>query len=97
MVVERYSRPILVTASGTAINRATRLAYLSVKPTLDDVIVRLKNAKTGAEVWRVEADNGSGSHFENYNPPMMFPDGILVTIEGAGHDDAVCLGVIEPL
>jgi len=103
MVVERYARPIYISVTSQAatntdaIKRSTRLAFLSAKPTEADLHVTLKNAKTGAVVWKIEADDGAGSHFENFSPPLIFPDGINVHTEGGGTDSCVCLGVIEPL
>lgn len=98
MVKEFYSRPIRVTASGTAVNRDTRLSAVNVTAQAFDVTVHLNDGAGGQRLWTIEADNAAGSRPQSFAPPLRFRNGLYVEIvAGPGAATAVVnLAVVEP-
>ena len=102
---QTFSRPIHITNDNLtggyylASREATRIAAFSLKPQEGDVIVTFYDGPGGQELWGAEADNASGSHFEDFGRyPLLFPNGIYVKVtddSGANNWD-LYLAVVKP-
>ena len=80
--------------------RATRVSAISIRPQEADVIVSFLDGPGGEEVWRVEADNAAGSHFECFGSyPLLFKNGIYVkVVDDSGNSNwDMSVAVIEPM
>jgi hypothetical protein len=92
-----YARPIRVTASGTAIDRPTRVTALTVNAVDQDCIVNLRDGgSAGAIYWTVEADNASSSPTQSWNPGLNFLRNVYVEFVTKGNNSSACIAVIEP-
>ena len=98
MTVEEYTRPIYITASGTAISNDTRLVTITVTPRSGDASVYLHDGPGGQIVWHIEADNAAGSHTVTFSPGLRFRKGIYVEIAKDMPNDTIgdSLAVVEP-
>jgi len=100
---QRFSRPIHRHGSqgdGYMITRSTRISAITVRPQDGDVLVRFTDGAGGQELWSVEADNASGSHFECFGAyPLLAKQGVYITVvddSGLTNWD-VSIAVIEPM
>lgn len=97
MISETQARPIRLTATGTAISRDTRLAAFSIQPSGNDLTIDFLDGTGGQVLWSAEADAAAGSHFETFDPPLRFRNGIYCRFSRAVANQAVCLSVVEPV
>jgi len=100
---QQFSRPIHRlggTADGYMLTRSTRVSNISVRAGTSDVTVKFKDGAGGQTLWEVEADNGAGSHFESFTPPLLFKNGLYVEVVADAPTNtnwSVSVAVLEPL
>jgi hypothetical protein len=93
-----YSRPVRMTESGQALNRATRVSTLTVNAVDQDTIVNLRDGNAaGPILWTAEADNASSSYTQNFNPPLIFANKLYIEFVVKGDQSSACLALVEPL
>ena len=96
--LQPYARSIVVTATGTAINRPTTLSGLTVTGVDMDVLCILRDGGAGGAImWIAEGDNTGTSYSMAFDPPIRFYTNIHVTLitTGVNVHNSVCLSVIE--
>lgn len=94
--LERYSRPIRMTASGVAINRPTKVNALTVNAVDQDCIVNLRDGGAGGAIyWTLEADNAASSAIAQFDPPLRFFTNVYVEFVAKGNNSTVCIAVTE--
>ena len=98
MIKEIQARPVRLTSSGTVIGRDTRLSGVSVQSATVDLVINLRNGNASSEIlWTIESDAGAGSHYEAYEPPIRFTNGIYAEFSHALENQSANFLVVEPV
>lgn len=91
-----YSRPIRLTATGTALDRPCVVSGITIVAVSADTLIDLRDGGAGGQiVWSGEADNAASSFGKTFDPPLKFFHNLHVTLAG-GAQSSVSLEVREP-
>ena len=96
--MELYSRGIVMTASGQALNRPTRVSGITITAVTSDLFVQLRDGSAaGPVVWQGEADNAASAFAKTFTPALIFKHKVYVTMSNSDANNSVSLEVLEPI
>jgi hypothetical protein len=92
-----YSRGIVMTASGQALDRPTKISGVTIVAVTADTYIKLRDGTSiGAVIWEGEGDNATSSLTKTFDPPLRFYNKLYVQFVSSGANSSVSLEVIEP-
>jgi hypothetical protein len=92
-----YSRGIVVTTSGQALDRPTLMSGITITAVTADTFVKLRDGgAAGPVVYIAEGDNATSSFSKSFNPAIKFFHKLYVEIVNSGANSSVSLEVLEP-